>query len=640
MNSPSILKSALRSIWPQDSDVTDRSLIERVREASSAIRQIPDSALTQRAASLCGRVALEGVTTDDDTVVESFALVVEAARRVLQIELYDVQLLGGLALTRGAIAEMQTGEGKTFTAMLPAFTHALAGNGVHVMTVNPYLARRDFESLDPVYRLLGMSVGMIEPGFDPDAKRAAYDCDITYGPGYEFGFDYLRDQVALLSQRKLRLGEAYLRQLRGSGSGPAVHRLQRAHAVAIIDEADSVMLDEATTPLILSAGGDKPATNGHVYLAAMHSAERLECDNHYVFQEAARLLQLTDDGVKRVTHDLGEVPDAQLERPWPLYVEQALRARLLFHRDVHYIVRDNKVLLVDQYTGRVTPDRSWRDGLQQAVQAKEAVAITTETLSVARITRQRYLGLYRHLCGMTGTAQGGERELRSVYGCKIVVIPPHRPCVRESLPTRMFGDRSSKERAIVEEVKRLHQTRRPVLVGTAAIETSHRLADALQNAGVAYQLLNGVQDAEEATVVSGAGQTGAITIATNMAGRGTDIKLGSGVAERGGLHVIATEPQDSSRIDRQLFGRAARQGDPGSCQLFASAEDRLLKRHAAPLARRLVRRSGGEIHKDCSGDIADAQRRAERSAVEHRRNMYRHDDWLETVLNDLVAATR
>ena len=577
------------------------------------------------------------VVTGRDILEPAFAVVFTAAQRVLAIDLYDVQLLSGLALARGTIAEMQTGEGKTFAALLPAYLHALAGDGVHVMTVNAYLAKRDFEQIAPVYRLLGLSVGLIEADIPPDAKRNAYASDITYGPGYEFGFDYLRDQVALISRCKPRLGDSFRARQRGQSLDRS-ESMQRGQAVAIVDETDSVMLDEATTPLVLAAGGDVPAANAEVYVAALRKSEQFEINRHFVIDEAASTLRLTSCAIEQLSDRQNETPRRGLDRSWTMYVEQALRAERLFRRDVDYVVDDDTLRLVDQYTGRIFTDRSWADGLHQAVQAKEGITITTENKSIARITRQRYLRLYKHLCGMTGTAQGGERELRSVYGLRVAIIPPHKPCQRRMLPMRVYADLAIKEKAIVEELVKIHRTGQPVLVGTAAIDTSQRLARHLDERGVSYQLLNGKQDAEEADIVAEAGQLGTVTIATNMAGRGTDIKLGQGVRELGGLHVVATEPQESTRVDRQLFGRAARQGDPGSCQRFASSDDELFARYAPSLSARIQRLADthGQCQMELEHDVAALQHRVEGTRAYQRRQLFAHDDWLESVLRDLT----
>lgn len=633
--------------------------IEKIRTVGQGLSSLHDDDLAQRMADLRIR-AVEGTpVTNQAIIVPAYALVVEAARRVLGITLYDVQLLAGLVLAGRSIAEMQTGEGKTFVAMLPAALHALRGEGVHVMTVNSYLAARDFESLAPVYRILGLSVGLIDSDVDAVAKRAAYACDITYGPGYEFGFDYLRDQVALVSHPKPRLGEAYRTRQRG-GVIDRPKQMQRGHAVAIVDEADSVFLDEATTPLLLSAEGNRPAENSHVYQAAARVAKELAEGQHYLIDPTGTSLQLTEAGLKQLSKPVGRivnpslsatdglpirptssscVPACGLERPWPTYVEQALRAELLYHRDVHYVVEDGEIRLVDQHTGRIFKDRTWRDGLQQAVQEKEGVTITTETSSLARITRQRYFGLYKHLCGMTGTATGSQRELRRVYGLGVVVVPLNKPCHRRSLPMRVFGDTASKEAAIAKDVERIHATGQPILIGTESIEGSERLACLLVERNIAFQLLNGKQDAEEAEIVARAGQMGTVTIATNLAGRGTDIKLGAGVAELGGLHVVAAVAQESARVDRQLVGRAARQGEPGSSQVFISAEDRLIQRHAPSLAHRIRRQAdaSGEVQVELSAKIAAVQRRVERQKAKQRQQMFAHDDWLESILEKLTG---
>jgi len=651
----------LRSVVPSAKSPPHlaQRLVGKIRVAGTHLTSLNDGALAAQMAELRTRAATGTPFTDDTIIVPAYALVVEAARRVLGITLYDVQLLGGLILADRAIAEMQTGEGKTFVAMLPAALHALRGEGVHVMTVNSYLAGRDFELLAPVYRLLGLTVGRIDSDVEAPAKRAAYACDITYGPGYEFGFDYLRDQVALISHRKPRLGEAYRTRQRG-GRIERPQPMQRGHAVAIIDEADSVFLDEATTPLILSAGGNRPAENAHVYQAAARAAKELAEERDYIVDPAGKTLRLTEEGLERLGDSVGRIgnpsmkatdglairptskphiPADGLERPWPTYVEQALRGELLFHRDVHYVVEDDEILLVDQNTGRIFKDRSWRDGLQQAVQVKEGVTITTETNSIARITRQRYFGLYKHLCGMTGTATGSQRELRRVYGLGVFVVPPNKPCRRRSLPLRVFASAEAKEAAIVMEVERIHSTGQPILLGTESIEVSQRLAGLLEQRNINFQLLNGKQDAEEAEIIAYAGRQGAVIIATNMAGRGTDIKLGPGVAELGGLHVIAASAQESARVDRQLVGRAARQGEPGSCQLFVSAEDGLIKRHAPGLARRIQRQADqlGEAHTDLTNEIAAIQRRVELNKAKQRQQMFAHDDWLEGVLEKLVG---
>ncbi len=635
----SLLTNVLQRFWPQAiaPAKADDATIDRIREESESLNAQSEKRLAEQLAELRKAVAGNAKLLSDDVLVPAFALVIEAARRVLSIRLYDVQLLAGLALARGHIAEMQTGEGKTFVAMLPAVLHALGGRGVHVMTVNDYLARRDYELLAPVFRMLGVSVGLLERECDPRHKQAAYRCDVTYGPGYEFGFDYLRDQVSLLARRKPALGESFRRLRRGEKETPPLLS-QRGHAFAVIDEADSVLLDEATTPLILGEGGQAESADAPVYVAAAQLAQQLCAGDHFVVEPATGAPRLTPHGLAHINADRLAVPRKGLRRAWAMYVEQALQAAHQLRRDVHYVVRDAKIMFVDQNTGRVFADRTWRDGLHQAIQAKEGVAITDETKTIARITRQRYFRLYDKLCGMTGTARGSERELRAVYGLQVVAIPPNKPCQRRVLPARFFADLGSKEQAIAEEVLRIHRTGQPILVGTATIDASERLAQLLNQQRASFRLLNGKQDAQEAQIVAGAGQAGSITIATNMAGRGTDIKLGSGAGELDGLHVIAAEPQESQRVDRQLMGRAARQGDPGSVQLFVSAEDRLIARHDPPLAGRMKRLAdlSGEVHSDHTSEIARLQRRVEQQQAQLRRQMFAHDDWLESVLSELT----
>lgn len=635
-----------RGYWPAGLQKERAARLATIREFAGSLVAVPDKALAQQVADLRSQLAFKRRSAKSspksiapNIQVQAIAVVLEAARRVLGVTLYDVQLLAGLALARGAIAEMRTGEGKTFCALIPACIYALKGEGVHVMTVNAYLAQRDFEQLAPVYRLLGLTAGLIEANASPVAKRAAYACDITYGPGYEFGFDYLRDQLALMMTPRSALGTKFIADLQGRPSHkPAM--MQRGHAFAVIDEADSVLLDEATTPLILATGGDQPAANAEVYRSAGKLAEGLEQSTHFVINTETRSLHLTPLGQLRLHSYRNDFSRRGLDRPWSIYVVQALRAKYFYQRDEHYVVRDDAIALVDQSTGRIFSDRSWSDGLQQAVQAKEQVKITAENKSAARVTRQRFFRRYQQVCGMTGTAQGAEGELLEIYGLDVEVIPPHRPNKRIQFPTRTFRSMLAKEHAILGDIESIHRIGQPVLVGTASIAASERLAGQLGRKQIPFQLLNGKQDATEAAIIASAGVRKSLTIATNMAGRGTDIRLGPGVAELGGLHVIAAEPQRSTRIDRQLIGRAARQGDPGSSRLYASADDELLVRHAPELRNRILARAdaNGECRVDLSREIASVQSRVEIASREERRQMYRHDDWLESVLKDLAAS--
>jgi len=542
--------------------------------------------------------------------------------------LYDTQLLAGLALARGAIAEMQTGEGKTLSALLPAVLFALTGRGVHVATPNAYLAKRDYELLEPVYALLGMRCGLLREQGSDAAKLAAYESDVTYGTGYEFGFDLLRDELGRLTA-ELPLGQALRDALRGRPAAAPIKR-QRGHAFAIIDEIDSVLLDEACMPLVLST---QPGANGpaaEAYQAARSAAGLLRAGDDYLLDLAGRSVRLTQGGLKKV-HANPLATRLALERPWAMYIEQALAARLLYKLDVDYVVQDQKLMLVDQCTGRIFADRTWRDGLHQSVEAEAGLPITTAQGTAARISRQRYYRQYETVCGMTGTAAGGEREVWSLYRLPVVVIPPRRPSRRVELPTRWFVDVESKLRSAAAEVQAVHRTGRPILIGSRTIENSRLVADRLAKCNLPFNLLNGRQDAEEATIIAQAGSRGAITIATNMAGRGTDIKLAPGVAHLGGMHMLAIERNQSPRIDRQLSGRVGRQGEPGSSQFLISAEDELIATHAPALARRMRQSANidGEIQGDFSSQVAALQRQLEAEHYAARRQMLAYDKWLD-----------
>jgi preprotein translocase subunit SecA len=570
--------------------------------------------------------------------VPAFALVRESIRRVLGLELREVQLHGGLVLARGAVAEMQTGEGKTVTAVAPAFLHALAGQGVHVATVNQYLADRDFQLLRPVFHLLGLTIGCLHAGGSPDQKRAAYACDVTYGPGFEFGFDYLRDQIARMHAPRPVLGHRFRRALQGRPD-TRQHALQRGHAMVIIDEIDSVLIDEARTPLVLSGVSQERDFDPTPFLEARRVAENLEADEDYRIDEQQRSVNLTETGIEKAQDAWGRIPQVTLKRPWTVYVEQALQAQLLLRRDVNYVVFNDLVQIVDDSTGRIFADRSWRNGLHQAVEAKEQLPVTSEKETLAHISRQRYVRNYKIISGMTGTATGSEDEFRQLYGLNVISIPPHKPSRRQDLPNRYFTDRESKFRALIDEILHTHALRQPVLVGTRTIEDSEQLARELERQAIPFRLLNGKQDEDEARIVSRAGEVAAITIATNMAGRGTDIQVTPEAVELGGLHVIGCEHHESSRIDRQLIGRTARQGVTGSCRFFACADDALLHLFAPRLSRRMQRLSHdrGEIRrKNLAQEIQALQNRLEQQRFQQRAEMLRHDKWNEELLEKMA----
>jgi preprotein translocase subunit SecA len=557
---------------------------------------------------------MTGKTNDHQLMARTFALIHESLRRNRGIELYDVQLMAAFAMAGGNVAEMQTGEGKTFACAPAALFHALRGRGVHVVTPNSYLARRDFELLCPVFRKLGFQIGLLPEQSPPIEKRIAYECDVTYGTGYEFGFDYLRDQLALQQRTGHRLGTHILGQLQGHLANSA-GSIQRGLACAIVDEIDNVLMDDAVSPLAVSDAATGDAMDADVHRLARSILGKLVDGRDYRIAAANNSLGLTPVGIRAIHADDVPIPVHHLTRTWTEYVEQALRAHLLMHRDVHYIVRDGSVQIVDASTGRIFSDRSWRDGLHQAVEAKEGLRISTEKQPLAQITRQRFFRLYETLCGMSGTAIECRVEFQQVYGLRVTQIPLRVPSQRIVLPVRFFSHASTKWDAIADSVRQVHVTRRPVLIGTRSIQDSERLAGQLSDAGIPFQLLNGRQDAEEATVIAQAGREGMVTISTNLAGRGTDIRLHPQVAARGGLHVIVAECHESSRVDRQLIGRCARQGDPGSAQKFISAEDSLIQNHGAWLLNSMTRYadSAGEVHLDLTRHVERIQRAAERN---------------------------
>ncbi|MBX9870701.1 MAG: hypothetical protein K2X75_01780, partial [Burkholderiaceae bacterium] len=533
---------------------------------------LSDDGLRAAAAGLRPRLRAQGYTPE--LVAETFALIRAAAARSLGQRHYTSQLMAGYALLRGRLAEMATGEGKTFCATLPACTVALAGYPVHVITVNDYLAKRDAEKMKPLYDFLGLSVGVVVQGMEKPLRRAAYAQDITYATNKELAFDYLRDRVAIKG-RGSRLHQA-ARVLRGQAEGEEA-LVMRGLYYALVDEADSVFIDEARTPLILSAsrGGAEDVAD---CAAALELAAQLEEGEDYRVDPQAHRVVLTEAGQTRLddyaeerAETLGGVwtsPRAREER-----LRQALAALHLYRRDEQYVVAEDKVQIVDESTGRLMPDRSWERGLHQMIETKEGVTPTPRRETLARLTYQRLFRRYLHLSGMTGTAAEAAREIRTVYGLQVVRVPLNRPSRRVYLPDVLLPTLQAKWEAVAASAQALAAQGRPVLIGTRSVRASEQISAVLTARGIAHALLNAKQDADEAAVVAEAGQAGRVTVATNMAGRGTDIELGEGVDARGGLHVILTEFHDSRRVDRQLFGRSARQGDAGSCQAIVSLED-------------------------------------------------------------------
>lgn len=606
--------------------LSGRARLERIVDAVAACEAsmagAATSALAERARTLRPRLRIEGFT--EPLAAEVFALVRAAAEQTIGLRHFDVQLVGGWALLNGMVAEMNTGEGKTLVATLAAATAALGGRAVHVITVNDYLAQRDAEWMRPVYAALGLTVGCVVHGVAPEERRAAYACDVTYCSNKEVAFDYLRDRLVLGGRPRL-----IATRIDALGGGARSGRLLlRGLQFAIVDEADSVLIDEARTPLILSAQVSQTQEE-ETYRQALVLARQLGQPD---FETRENEITLTPAGGERL-----ETLARLLTGIWTgprrreQLVRKALTALHLFERDRHYLVRDGKVVIVDAFTGRTMPDRSWEHGLHQLIEIKEDCEVTARRETLARISYQRFFRRYVHLCGMTGTAREVADELWSVYRRRVARIPTNRPVHRTRLPDEIYGPAERKWRAAVKTIEQLHLAGRPVLIGTRSVKTSEHLAAALQAAGLPYQLLNARQDQHEAQIIAGAGEPGRITVATNMAGRGTDIRLAPGVADRGGLHVITMELNDSARIDRQLFGRCARQGDPGSCQAILSIEDDLVATYLPWASARLAGRAGvpawiGRFV------FASAQRAAGRTYARARRELLELDDYLGDLL--------
>jgi preprotein translocase subunit SecA len=543
----------------------------------------------------------------DDILVEAFAVARESARRTVGMRPFDVQVLGGLVLHEGKIAEMKTGEGKTLAATMPLYLNALAGKGAHLVTVNDYLARRDAAWMGPIYSFLGMTVGVIVHGMEDADRRLAYHADITYGTNNEFGFDYLRDNM------KFNLDDY----------------VQRDFFYAIVDEVDSILIDEARTPLIISGASDE-STDKYARVNQVIPGLKKEAD--FTVDEKSRTVILTEGGVARV-ESLLRVQNLYEPKNMDLlhHVNQALKAHTLFRRDVDYLVKEGKVIIVDEFTGRVMPGRRYSDGLHQALEAKERVKIESENQTMASITFQNYFRMYSKLAGMTGTADTEAEEFGKIYKLEVLVIPTNMPMIREDHSDVIYKTEKEKYTAVIEEIKELHESKRPVLVGTISIEKSELLSKYLTRAGIKHHVLNAKNHEREAEIVAQAGQPGQVTISTNMAGRGTDIKLGEGVAEVGGLHILGTERHESRRIDNQLRGRSGRQGDMGSSRFYLSLEDDLLRIFGADRIASVMERIGMEEgqpieHRLISKAIENAQKRVEGQNFDIRKHLLEYDD--------------
>ena len=593
---------------------------------------LTDARLRETAARL--RETFRRGRDGDNDLERAFALVREVAVRQIGERPFHVQVAGALGLESGCIIEMATGEGKTLTATMPATVAGWRGRGCHIITVNDYLARRDAEWMGRIYGFCGLTVAYVEQGMPAPERRRAYQADIAYCTNKEVTADFLRDRLAL--GRLRGLPSALLAKI-AEGSGSGTDRcIQRGLHYAIVDEADSVLIDEAVTPLIISGDAPNPE-QVEAFNQAATLAAQLERSRDFRVNHRYRDVELTTRGKEHLgelTGTLGGIWSGARRREE--LVVQALTAEQLYTLDKQYVVQEGKVVIVDEFTGRLMPDRNWRDGMHQAVEAKESLQVNPPKDTYARVSFQRFFRLYRKLAGMTGTAAEGWREFWQIYRRPVALIPTNRPCVRNVLPDRVFATEEAKWRAIVVEIARIHGEGRPILVGTRSVRASHHLSELLAAESLEHAVLNAVRHAEEAQIVAGAGQGGRITVATNMAGRGTDIRLGREVPDLGGLHVLATERHEAGRIDRQLFGRSARQGDPGSAQAFVSLQDELLVRYASHLAallRRRYRNTDAEISGPVSRHVFDlAQRRAERLALVQRKLVLRTDDWLDEYL--------
>jgi len=582
-----------------------RQVVGRINDLEADLLELDDAQLAAKTVEFKERIAAG--ESLDDLLAESFAVVREAARRVLGERHYDVQLIGGITLHRGMIAEMKTGEGKTLTSTLPVYLNALSGKGVHVVTVNDYLASRDVEWMGKVYRFLGLTTGTIVHHMDDQARKEAYAADVTYGTNNEFGFDYRRDNM------KFDIRDF----------------CQRGFNFAIVDEVDSILIDEARTPLIISGPAD---VSTDLYLKVNSIMKQFKRDLHFTVDEKARQVMLSDEGVALGEELLGV---ENLYDPRNIdklhHINQALKAHQLFQRDVDYIVKEGEVVIVDEFTGRTMEGRRYSDGLHQSLEAKEGVKIEKENQTLASITFQNYFRMFDKLAGMTGTADTEAAEFKKIYNLDVVVIPTHQKMIRIDYPDVIYKNQAAKYRAIVREIKDLHTKGQPVLVGTISIDVSEKIAKMLKKEGIRHDVLNAKQHDREAEIVAGAGQQGRVTIATNMAGRGTDIKLGEGVRELGGLHILGTSRHESRRIDNQLRGRSGRQGDPGSSRFFLSLEDDILRIFGSDRISGIMDKLGMEEdepieHNMISRAIENAQRKVEGYHFEIRKHLLEYDD--------------
>ncbi|MCK6258643.1 preprotein translocase subunit SecA [Fictibacillus sp. KIGAM418] len=598
----------LKKIFPSTNDRNlnrYQKIADQVDGLGDALKGLSEDELRQKTEEFRERIA-KGESLDA-LLPEAFAVVREAAERVLGMRPYPVQIMGATALHEGNISEMKTGEGKTLVATMPVYLNALEGKGVHVVTVNEYLARRDSELMSPLYNFLGLSVGLNISNLSREEKQEAYAADITYGTNNEYGFDYLRDNMVVYKEQMV----------------------QRPLNYAIVDEVDSILIDEARTPLIISGSAQKST---EMYMMANMFVRTLKKEEDYTVDVKTKNVQLTEDGITKAEKyfnidNLYDYNHVTLNH----HINQALKANIIMILDVDYVVQDGEVVIVDPFTGRLMAGRRYSEGLHQAIEAKEGLEIQRESMTLATITFQNYFRMYNKLSGMTGTAKTEEEEFRNIYNMEVVAIPTNRPIAREDNSDFVYKSMAGKFRAIVKEIQERHVTGQPILVGTVAVETSELLSQMLRKKGIPHNVLNAKNHEREAEIIENAGQAGMVTIATNMAGRGTDIKLGEGVRELGGLHILGTERHESRRIDNQLRGRSGRQGDPGSSQFYISMEDELMRRFGSDNMMNMMERLGMDEDtpiesKLVTKAVESAQKRVEGSNFDARKQLLQYDD--------------
>ncbi len=600
-----MIKKFIKTLLDDDEKVVKKlqPIIQKINKLESECQALKDDQFPQKTEEFKQRLK-QGAELDD-ILPEAFALVREASRRTLGMRHFDVQMIGGVILHQGRIAEMKTGEGKTLVATLPAYLNALQGKGVHIVTVNDYLASRDSTWMAPVYEFCGLKVGLIVHGLDYASRKAAYMCDITYATNNELGFDYLRDNMVITPE----------------------HMVQRPLYFALIDEVDSILIDEARTPLIISGEGDKPTD---LYYRIAKFVPRLKAEEDFLVDEKAHTVSLSENGVKKV-EEFFAIDNLSENMEIAHHMNQGLKAHNLMKRDRDYVIKDNQVVIVDTFTGRLMFGRRYSDGLHQAIEAKEGVKIEKESQTLATITFQNYFRMYKKLAGMTGTAKTEEDEFRKIYGMDVVAIPTNLEMVRQDKPDYVYRTELGKLTAVVEDIAERNRLRQPVLVGTISIEMSELLSKMLTKKGVRHQVLNAKHHEKEAQIIAQAGQMGAVTIATNMAGRGTDIVLGEGVAEIGGLYVLGTERHEARRIDNQLRGRSGRQGDQGESRFYVSMEDDLMRLFGSANIEGLMDRLGMDDempieNKMVSRTIENAQKKVESHNFDIRKNVLQFDD--------------